>query len=83
MADVMSFEDFKANGSSEASVRAVGKLRMEGRNYEVQDGDIIHVSWSQFWSWMLASSPFGNHRLLFAIHDPFMQFKFGATGGGK
>ena len=36
--------DFKANGSSEATVRAAGKLRMEGRGYEVQDGDIIHVS---------------------------------------
>lgn len=35
--------DFKANGSSEATVRAAGRLRMEGRGYEVQDGDIIHV----------------------------------------
>ena len=43
MAEVMSYDDFKANGSSEASVRAAGKLRMEGRLYEVQDGDIIHV----------------------------------------
>jgi ribosome-binding ATPase YchF (GTP1/OBG family) len=40
----MSFEDFKANGSTEAGVRAAGKLRMEGRLYEVKDGDIMHVS---------------------------------------
>jgi hypothetical protein len=40
----MSFEDFKANGSSEAGCRAAGKLRMEGRSYEVKDGDIMHVS---------------------------------------
>jgi ribosome-binding ATPase YchF (GTP1/OBG family) len=40
MADVISFEDFKALGSK-AAVREAGKLRMEGRKYEVQDGDII------------------------------------------
>lgn len=35
------FDDFKELGS-EAAVRAGGKLRMEGRKYEVQDGDICH-----------------------------------------
>lgn len=40
-ADVMSFEDFKEHGS-EAAVKAAGRMRMEGRKYEVQDGDIIH-----------------------------------------
>lgn len=46
MADVMSFEDFKANGSTEAGVRAAGKLRMEGRLYEVKDGDIMHFKFN-------------------------------------
>lgn len=39
MADVMAFDDLKAAGS-EAAVRAAGKLRMEGRKYEMHDGDI-------------------------------------------
>jgi obg-like ATPase 1 len=38
-AEVMAFDDYKALGS-EAAVRAAGKLRMEGRKYEIQDGDI-------------------------------------------
>ena len=36
--DIYTFADFKELGS-EASVRAAGKLRAEGRKYEVQDGD--------------------------------------------
>lgn len=40
MAEVMHFEDFKAEGS-EAAVRAAGKYRQQGRNYVVEDGDII------------------------------------------
>lgn len=39
-AEVMAFDDYKAAGSSEAAVRAAGKLRMEGRKYEIVDGDI-------------------------------------------
>jgi obg-like ATPase 1 len=41
MAEVFSFDDFKTLGS-EAEVRAAGKLRMEGRNYKVQDGDVCY-----------------------------------------
>ena len=41
-AEVVSYDDLIALGSlSEA--RAKGKLRLEGRNYIVQDGDILHV----------------------------------------
>ena len=36
--DIYTFADFKELGS-EANVRAAGKLRAEGRKYEVQDGD--------------------------------------------
>ena len=45
MADVMSFDYFKEAGS-EAAVRAAGKLRMEGRKYEVQDADIIYFKFN-------------------------------------
>ncbi|XP_053206414.1 obg-like ATPase 1 [Panonychus citri] len=40
MAEVMKFEDFKAEGS-EAACKAAGKYRQQGRAYVVEDGDII------------------------------------------
>ena len=40
MAEVMKFDDFKELGS-EAAVKAAGKYRQQGRNYIVEDGDII------------------------------------------
>ncbi|KAH8862688.1 Obg-like ATPase 1 [Schistosoma japonicum] len=40
MAEVMSYEDFKAEGS-EAAVKAAGKYKQKGREYVVEDGDII------------------------------------------
>ncbi|XP_078084539.1 obg-like ATPase 1 isoform X3 [Mustelus asterias] len=40
MADVMKFEDFKAEGS-ETAVKSAGKYRQQGRNYIVEDGDVI------------------------------------------
>ena len=39
-AEVYSFEDFKTYGS-EAAIKAAGKYRVEGRDYVVQDGDVI------------------------------------------
>lgn len=41
-AEVIAFEDFRAY-PSEAKCREVGKLRLEGKDYVVQDGDIMHV----------------------------------------
>lgn len=43
-AEVCAFEDFKAlaTGKSMAEVKAAGRYRMEGKTYEVADGDIIH-----------------------------------------
>lgn len=38
-AEVFHFDDFKEAGT-EAAVRAAGKLRLEGRKYEIADGDI-------------------------------------------
>lgn len=40
MAEVMHFADFKEEGS-EAAAKAAGKYRQQGRNYTVEDGDII------------------------------------------
>jgi ribosome-binding ATPase len=41
-AEVVSYEDFAALGS-DAKVKEAGKLRLEGRNYVIRDGDIIHI----------------------------------------
>jgi GTP-binding protein YchF len=40
-AEVIKYEDFVALGS-EAAVRAAGKLHIEGKDYVVEDGDIMH-----------------------------------------
>lgn len=40
-AEIMSFEDLK-NYGSEIKVKENGKLRLEGKNYIMQDGDICH-----------------------------------------
>jgi len=40
-AEAMGFDDFKKLGS-ESACRDAGRLRLEGKEYVVQDGDIIH-----------------------------------------
>ncbi len=40
-AEVMSFDDLKACGN-EQKVREAGKMRLEGKEYVMQDGDICH-----------------------------------------
>ena len=40
-AQVFSLEDLNAHGS-EAAIKSAGKLRVEGKEYVVQDGDIVH-----------------------------------------
>ena len=40
-AEIFSFDDLKKLGSEKA-VKAAGKIRLEGKNYVVQDGDIIN-----------------------------------------
>ncbi len=40
-AEIVAFEEFIAHGS-EAKCKEAGKLRLEGKDYIVQDGDIIH-----------------------------------------
>ncbi|XP_037603180.1 obg-like ATPase 1 [Sebastes umbrosus] len=40
MAEVMKYNDFKEEGS-EVAAKAAGKYRQQGRNYMVEDGDII------------------------------------------
>ncbi|KAL0063695.1 hypothetical protein AAF712_009387 [Marasmius tenuissimus] len=39
--EIMSYEDLKENGS-EAAVKAAGKLRQQGKPYEMVDGDIAY-----------------------------------------
>ena len=41
-AEVIPYETFLAHGS-EAAVKSAGKLQVEGQDYVVQDGDILHV----------------------------------------
>ncbi len=40
-AEVIAYEDFIAHGG-EAGAREAGKLRQEGKDYVVQDGDVMH-----------------------------------------
>ena len=40
-AEVMSYEDLEYYGS-EVKVKEAGKMRLEGKEYEMQDGDICH-----------------------------------------
>jgi len=40
-AEVVHYDDFVACGSQMQAVKAMGKMRLEGREYVVQDGDII------------------------------------------
>lgn len=42
-AEVVAYEDFVATGGSMAEVKARGKMRLEGRDYVVRDGDMILV----------------------------------------
>jgi hypothetical protein len=41
-AEVISFDDFARLGSEQAA-RDAGKLRIEGKDYVVQDGDVLHI----------------------------------------
>jgi obg-like ATPase 1 len=45
MAEVMKFSDFKEEGSENA-VKAAGKYKQKGRDYVVEDGDIIHFKFN-------------------------------------
>ncbi len=40
-AEVASYDDFVANGGEQGAKEA-GKLRLEGKDYTVRDGDVIH-----------------------------------------
>src|SRR5690606_11644028 len=40
-AEVIAFDDFSALGS-ESKVKEAGKMRVEGKNYIVKDGDVMH-----------------------------------------
>jgi GTP-binding protein YchF len=42
-AQVVSYDDYTANGDSLAKCRESGVLRLEGKDYRVRDGDIIEI----------------------------------------
>ncbi len=44
-AEVFSYDDLKAAGS-EREAKNAGHMRLEGKDYEVRDGDIIHVKFN-------------------------------------
>jgi Predicted GTPase, probable translation factor len=44
-AEVISFEDYIESGS-ESGAKEQGKLKMEGKEYIVQDGDVIHFKFN-------------------------------------
>ena len=44
--EVMTFDDLMALGS-EAAVSKAGRLRVEGRDYVVQDGDIVVIRFNK------------------------------------
>jgi hypothetical protein len=41
-AEVMTYEDLIAAGS-EAALKSIGRFRLEGKEYIVKDGDIVHI----------------------------------------
>lgn len=41
-AEVIKFDDLKTYGS-ETKCKEAGKMSVEGKNYIVQDGDILHI----------------------------------------
>jgi GTP-binding protein YchF len=42
-AELMAFEDFESGGGCWDEAKAAGKMRLEGKEYVVKDGDILHV----------------------------------------
>jgi ribosome-binding ATPase YchF (GTP1/OBG family) len=40
-AEVIAFQDY-VTGRGEAGAREAGKLRLEGKDYVVQEGDVMH-----------------------------------------
>jgi GTP-binding protein YchF len=41
-AEIYRLEDLKAAGGSEAALKAQGKMRVEGKDYVMQDGDVVN-----------------------------------------
>ena len=44
-ADVIAYDDFVAAGS-EAAAKEAGKMRLEGKDYTVVDGDVMHFKFN-------------------------------------
>ena len=46
-AETIAYEDYVA-GNGEAGAREAGRFRVEGKGYEVQDGDVVFIKGSKF-----------------------------------
>ena len=44
-AEVISFEDYIEQGGEQAA-KSAGKLRLEGKEYLVQEGDVVHFKFN-------------------------------------
>lgn len=42
-AEVIAFDDFRSAGGCWEEAKAAGKMRLEGKEYIVKDGDIVHI----------------------------------------
>ena len=41
-----SWDDLRAVDGDESALKKAGKFRLEGKEYRVQDGDVLHVRFS-------------------------------------
>ena len=65
-AEVISYADYVAAGG-ETQAKEAGKMRLEGADYTLQDGDILHVRFNLYpWPWN-SQAPFPN---LAAVQKP-------------
>src|SRR5204862_213753 len=46
-AETIAYEDY-VKGGGEAGARDIGKLRLEGKEYEVADGDVLHFRFATY-----------------------------------
>lgn len=76
-AEVIKYDDFIKYGS-EAAVKEAGKLRVEGKTYVVQDGDIMHFRFNV----QSRSVPIiFVHPLFFLSLEPSLPCAYGRIGG--
>ena len=73
-ADIVSYDDFVAAEGSMVKIKEEGKLRQEGRDYVMQDGDIVEFKFnvSKHRFQRLETACFNGFRLLTVENRPFL-----------